>query len=96
MIITRDGTYYRRFLPHYRLPGGIYHCRFSLNPSDQGFRFTEDWMFAIIERSNLADHKRECMIHAYVVMADHAHGLAATSESEQPLCVVRLSCVLSA
>jgi REP element-mobilizing transposase RayT len=75
MLITKDAAFYRRYLPHYRSPGCTYHCRFSLNPSDQGFRFTEDWMFAIIERSILADHKRECMIHAYVVMPDHAHAV---------------------
>jgi REP element-mobilizing transposase RayT len=75
VLITKGGAFYRRYLPHYRSPGCIYHCRFSLNPSDQGFRFTEDWMFAIIERSILTDHKRECMIHAYVVMPNHAHAV---------------------
>jgi len=75
MHITKDGAFYRRYMPHYRSPGCIYHCRFSLNPSGQGFRFTEDWMFAIVESAILADHKKECMIHAYVVMADHAHAV---------------------
>ena len=73
MAITKTGAFYRQFLPHYRSPGCIYHCRFSLNPLDQQFRFTEDWMFAIVETSILADHKKECVIHAYVVMANHAH-----------------------
>ncbi len=75
MRITKDGAYYRRYLPHYRSPGGIYHCRFSLNVCDPAFRITEDWMYAIIEDSILADHKKECMIHAYIVMADHAHAV---------------------
>ncbi len=75
MLITKDRAFYRRFLPHYRSPGGIYHSRFSLNSSDQGFRLSEDWMFAIVEDSILADHKKECLIHAYVVMADHVHAV---------------------
>ncbi len=73
MFITRDGAYYRQYLPHYRAPGCIYHCRFSLSPSNQPFRFTEDWMFAIVETAFFADHKKECLIYAYVVMADHTH-----------------------
>ncbi len=73
MFITRDGAYYRQYLPHYRAPGCIYHCRFSLSPSNQPFRFTEDWMFAIVETAIFADHKKECLIYAYVVMADHTH-----------------------
>ena len=75
MRITNDSVFYRRYLPHYRSPGCIYHCRFTVNPSDPAFRFTEDWMFATVERAILADHKRECMIHAYVVMANHAHAV---------------------
>ncbi len=73
MFITKSGASYRQFLPHYRSPGCIYHCRFTLSPSNQGFLFTEGWMFASVEASILADHKRECMIHAYVVMPEHAH-----------------------
>jgi REP element-mobilizing transposase RayT len=73
MFITRDGAFYRQFLPHYRSPGCIYHCRFSLDPLDGHFRFTEGWMFAIVEASILREHKKECMIHAYIVMADHSH-----------------------
>jgi REP element-mobilizing transposase RayT len=30
-------------------------------------------MFEIVEDSILAYHKKECLIHAYVVMANHAH-----------------------
>ena len=75
MISTKDGAFYRRYLPHYRSPGGIYHCRFSLNPANPNFRITEDWMFAIIEEAILADHRKECIIHAYVIMADHSHAV---------------------
>jgi putative transposase len=32
-------------------------------------------MFATVEASILLDHKKECMIHAYVVMANHAHAV---------------------
>ena len=76
MLITKDGAYYRRYLPHYRSPGGIYHCRFSLNArAEPAFRIIEDWMFAAIEDAILAEHKKECMIHAYVIMADHSHAI---------------------
>jgi REP element-mobilizing transposase RayT len=32
-------------------------------------------MFAIVERAILADHKKECMIHAYIVMPNHTHAI---------------------
>jgi hypothetical protein len=75
MLNQKDGACYRRYLPHYRSPGAIYHCRFSLNPRDLEFRITEVWMFAAVEDSILADHKIECMIHAYVIMENHAHAV---------------------
>jgi len=75
MFITNDGVFYRRYLPHYRSPGGIYHCRFSLNPRESTFRLTETWMFAVIEDAILSDHKKEYMIHAYVIMANHSHAV---------------------
>ncbi len=68
--ITSDGASYRRFLPHFRSPGCIYHCRFSLRAP---FRLVDDWMFAIIEAAILAGHKKECVVYAYNVMATHAH-----------------------
>jgi putative transposase len=75
MHITKDGAYYRKFLPHYRSPGSIYHCRFSLSSGGTCSSFTEDWMFATIEEAILAHHKVDCLIYAYVVMADHTHSL---------------------
>ncbi len=75
MFITRDGAFYRRYLPHYRIPGCIYHCRFSLNPLIPDFRLTQDWMFAVVEDSMLSEHKKRCIIHAYVVMPDHSHAI---------------------
>ena len=68
--ITADGASYRRFLPHFRSPGCIYHCRFSLRAP---FRLADDWMFAIIEAAILAGHKKESVVYAYNVMATHAH-----------------------
>jgi REP element-mobilizing transposase RayT len=75
MHITKNGAYYRKKLPHYRSPGCIYHCRFSLNPLDACFRLNEDWMLEIVEASILTEHKKECIIHAYVIMANHAHAV---------------------
>jgi putative transposase len=75
MQITKYGAFYRQKLPHYRSPGCVYHCRFSLNPLDPFFRFTEDWMFKAVEDSILTEHKKECIIHAYVMMANHAHAV---------------------
>jgi REP element-mobilizing transposase RayT len=75
MLITKHGAYYRQNLPHYRSPGGIYPCRFSLDRKGACFSFTEDWMFAIVEESILARHKLDGLIHAYVVMADHTHAI---------------------
>jgi REP element-mobilizing transposase RayT len=82
MLITKQGAYYRQYLPHYRSPGSIYHCRFSIDKSGTCSRLTEDWMFAIVEESVLARHKIDCLIHAYVVMADHTHTVV------QPLPIV--------
>jgi putative transposase len=73
MFITKDGAYYRQFLPHYRSPGCIYHCRLSLSPADSQLWLSADWMFSAIEDAILADHKKECMIYAYVIMANHSH-----------------------
>jgi len=72
---TKDNSLYWRFLPHYRSPGAIYHCRFSLNFADLSFQFTEDWMFAIVEDSILSEHKKESLIHAYIIMPDHSHAI---------------------
>ncbi len=73
MFITKDGATYHQFLPHFRSPGSVYHCRFSSDRSDPVLLLTEDWMFAIVEEAILADHEEECVIYAYVVMADHSH-----------------------
>ncbi len=70
MFITKDGAFYRQFLPHYRSPGSIYHCRFSV---DERYLLTEAWMFEFVENAILTDHKEECLIHAYVIMPNHAH-----------------------
>ena len=86
MLITKDGAYYRHFLPHYRTPGSIYHCRFSIDKNGTCSGFTEDWMFAIVEESILARHKFDCLIHAYVVMADHTHAVVQPlPKSNDPL-----------
>lgn len=73
MFITRDLALYQQYLPHYRTPGSIYHCRFSLNRTPSGLRLTEDWMFEAVEDAILKDHKKECLIFAYVIMANHTH-----------------------
>ncbi len=75
MFITGSGAYYRQYLPHYRSPGAIYHCRFSLDSKDKSLWLTDDWMFEIIEDSILTEHKKQSLIHAYVIMADHTHVL---------------------
>jgi putative transposase len=75
MLITKDGAYYRQCLPHYHSPGSIYHCRFSIDKSGTGSSFTEEWMFAIVEEAILDRHKVDCLIYAYVVMADHTHAV---------------------
>jgi putative transposase len=75
MLITRNGVYYRRQLPHYRSPGGIYHCRFSLNPENRNFRIRNEWMFAVIEDAILSEHKKECLVYAYIIMEDHSHSV---------------------
>jgi REP element-mobilizing transposase RayT len=87
MLITKQGAYYRQYLPHYRSPGSIYHCRFSIDKSGTCSRLTEDWMFAIVEESILARHKLDCLIHAYVVMADHTHAIVQPlPRVNDPLC----------
>ena len=73
MFIARDLALYRQYLPHYRTPGSIYHCRFSLNPAHPEFNLTQDWMFEAVEDAIFKDHKKECLIYAYVIMANHAH-----------------------
>ena len=73
MFISKDLSLYQQYLPHYRTPGSIYHCRFSLNPSPSGFRLTVDWMFEAVDEATVKDHKRECLIYAYVIMANHTH-----------------------
>jgi REP element-mobilizing transposase RayT len=73
VFITKDSIFYRQYLPHYRSAGCIYHCRFSLTRIEQPFWLTEQRMLAIVEGSILADHRKECLIHAYVVMANHTH-----------------------
>jgi len=73
MQITPDGAAYRRRLPHYRTPGAIYHCRFSLLPHIQAF--AEDWMFEIVEAEILSHHKKTCLIYGYVVMPSHSHAV---------------------
>ena len=73
MFITRDLALYQQYLPHYRTPGSIYHCRFSLNRTPSDLTLTEDWMFQVVEDSIVKDHKKECLIFAYVIMANHTH-----------------------
>jgi putative transposase len=75
METAKDGAFYRKKLPHYRTPGSMYHCRFSLNPLNPFFAFTEDWMLEIIENSIISEHKKQCLIHAYVIMANHVHAV---------------------
>src|SRR5512137_1946165 len=69
-MAIRPGSYYRRFLPHYRTPGCIYHCRFNLLPTHY---FTDQWMFAIVEESILLHNQIDCLIYAYAVMSNHCH-----------------------
>jgi REP element-mobilizing transposase RayT len=71
MQLTREGAFNRCSLPHYRSPGGIYHCRFSLNPCFA--RFTQDWMYEVVEEAILLHNKKDCLVFAYVIMADHSH-----------------------
>jgi len=71
VFISKGGYVYRRRLPHYRSPGCIYHSRFSVYPDFE--RFTQDWMFEVVESAILKHHKRECLILAYIIMANHAH-----------------------
>ena len=71
MQLTRDGAFYRCNLPHYRSPGCIYHCRFSLNPLFT--RFTQDWMYEVVEEAIMLHNKKDCLVWAYVIMADHSH-----------------------
>jgi putative transposase len=75
MLITNDSAYYRQYLPHYRSPGSIYHCRFSNDKDGTCSSFAEDWMFTIVEESILTRHKIDCLIHAYIVMPDHTHAV---------------------
>lgn len=71
MGLTMDGAYYRRSLPHYRSPGCIYHCRFSVDPCFGCF--TQDWMFEIVEEAILLHHKKDWVILAYEIMSTHTH-----------------------
>jgi len=71
LTVTREGAVYRRRLPHYRSPGDIYHTRFSLCADFP--KFGEDWMFQTVEAAILVHHKKDCLLYAYVIMADHAH-----------------------
>jgi len=68
---SEEIIFYRRWLPHYRAPGSTYHSRFSIE--NRHMAFTEAWQFEVVEASILLHHKRDCLIYAYVVMANHAH-----------------------
>ena len=73
MRISKDGAFYSRNLPHYRAPGAIYHCRFSLH--EIFGRFRQEWMFEEVESAILSQHKLVCLVFAYVIMADHTHAV---------------------
>jgi len=75
MKITPAVVYYRQNLPHYRGPGCIYHCRFSLILHSRFSGFTQDWMFEEVEKALLIEHKQTCVIYAYAIMATHTHTL---------------------
>ncbi len=70
---TRDGARYRRNLPHYRIPGGTYHVRFSIAGHER--RLTEEWMCEIIEEQLMRLHKNLYLLFAYVIMSTHTHAV---------------------
>jgi len=71
MQIAKEGAFYRHNLPHYRSPGCIYHCRFSVDPCFGCF--TQDWMFEIVEEAILLHNKKDCLVFAYEIMSTHTH-----------------------
>jgi REP element-mobilizing transposase RayT len=70
-IPTASGHRYFRKLPHFRIPGGIYHVRLSTHP---GFgMLVNDEDFQIIQDAIMFMHKRKCILIAFVIMPNHAH-----------------------
>ena len=72
-FVTRDGARYRRCLPHYRIPGGTYHVRFSI--ADPARKLTDQWMYQIIERELMRLHKLRYLLFSYVIMPNHTHAV---------------------
>jgi len=72
-FVTRDGARYRRCLPHYRIPGGTYHVRFSIAEPAQ--KLTDQWMYQIIERELMRLHKLRYLLFSYVIMPNHTHAV---------------------
>ena len=64
-------SYHAQNLPHIRAAGKTYHVRFSV--AGEALRLSEDWAFAIVEEAVLFRHKRQAILHGYVIMPSHVH-----------------------
>ena len=70
---TESGHKYRRKLPHFRVPGAIYHARFSIHPDFK--RLKSDYEFRLVQESILFFHNKTCVLIAYVIMPNHSHAV---------------------
>jgi putative transposase len=68
---TEDRNFYRRKLPHYRIPGATYHVRFSVYSSSN--KLTKPSLFKLVESSLLFGHKKSYLLFGYVIMPNHCH-----------------------
>jgi|WetSurMetagenome_2_1015567.scaffolds.fasta_scaffold721970_1 putative transposase len=68
---SASGHRYYRKLPHFRIPGGIYHVRLRIH-SDFGY-LRADTDFQTIEDSIMFMHKKAYILITYVIMPTHAH-----------------------
>jgi putative transposase len=68
---SASGHRYRRKLPHFRIPGGIYHVRLRIHAGFGLLKTDQD--FQIIEDSIMFMHKKTYVLIAYVIMPNHTH-----------------------
>lgn len=83
-FVTQEGARYRRNLPHYRIPGGTYHIRFSISGRDR--ILTHEWMYSTIEEELIRLHKHGYLLFAYVIMSTHTRAVCQPlPKSKRPL-----------